>query len=91
MPRPRKSVPSYRLHTRSRQARITVSDHLGRTKEIWLPGTYNSQESLAEYERMLAVLRTNGGKLPPPSHGQDITLNELVVIFTERKVEAEYF
>jgi integrase len=90
MPRPRNAVPSYRLHKRSGQARVTVADHLGRPKEIWLPGPYNSEASLAEYERVLGILRTNGGKLPPPSQGDDMTLNELAVLFTERKVEVEY-
>lgn len=39
---------------------------------------------------MLALLRTNGGKLQVPGGGDDITLNELVVAFTERKLEVDY-
>jgi len=90
MPRPRKSVPTYLLHKQAGRARIVVPDHLGRPKEILLPGPFNSDESLAEYERMLAVLRTGGGKLPAPSGGVDLTINELVVGFTERKLEIDY-
>ncbi|MFO0864722.1 MAG: hypothetical protein U0744_08740 [Gemmataceae bacterium] len=44
----------------------------------------------AEYERLLALLRTNGGKLPIPGGGADVTVNELVVSFTEKKLEADY-
>ncbi|MBX9681187.1 MAG: tyrosine-type recombinase/integrase [Gemmataceae bacterium] len=90
MARPRNSVPTYRLHVRSGKGRITVADHLGRPKEMFLPGAFNSGESLKEYERILGILRTHGGKLPPPASGLDLTLNELVFAFTERKAEIDY-
>lgn len=90
MPRPRKSVPSYLLHQQTGRARVVVADHVGRPKQVLLAGAFKSQESLADYERILAILRTNGGKLPPPAGGLDLTINELVLAFTERKVELDY-
>ncbi|MBX9679811.1 MAG: site-specific integrase [Gemmataceae bacterium] len=90
MSRPRKSVPSYLLHQQSGRARIAVSDHLGRPKQIMLPGDFDSPQSLTEYERLLGLLRANGGRLPPPSSGADLTVHELVLAYMERKVEAEY-
>jgi integrase len=90
MPRFRKSVPSYLFHSQSGRARVAVAEHLGRPKQLMLPGGFNSAESLAEYERILALLRTNNGKLPPPSSGTDLSVNELVLAFTEQKIEVDY-
>jgi integrase len=90
MARPRNLVPSYRRHARSGKARVTVADHVGRPKEILLPGAYNSDESLKEYERLLGVLRIHHGKLPHPTAEADVTINELVLAYLERKVEVDY-
>lgn len=89
MSRPRNAVPTYR-HARSGKARVIVPDHLGRPKEFTLPGDYGSGESLAEYERILGILRVNHGRLPPPSQGIDLSINEIAVSYLERKVEVHY-
>jgi integrase len=56
MPRPKKSVPSYSRHKPSGQAYVRVPDGKGGRRVLYL-GRYNSPESRAEYERVLAELR----------------------------------
>ena len=67
MPRPRKQVPSYRLHRQSGQAVVTVYSNGGR-KDVLL-GRYGSPESKDEYARVLAQLRNTSSvdtTAPPP-------------------------
>jgi integrase len=84
------SVPGYLLHKRSGKARVLVRDHLGGRREIWLPGAYNSLESKQAYERLLGELRRNGGQLPPLVQPESLTVNELILLFWERKVRVDY-
>src|SRR5262245_50556819 len=84
MARPRKQVPSYRLHKQSGQAIVTVNLD-GVRKDILL-GRYGSPESREEYERVLARLRTPSGtqSLAGPSAftaPTDLTLNELLLAY----------
>jgi hypothetical protein len=46
-------IPSYRLHKQSGQAIVTLTDGLGRRRDVLL-GRYGTPESRAEYVRVLA-------------------------------------
>ncbi len=79
MSRPRKSVPSYRLHGQSGQAVVTLSDGLGNRRDVLL-GKYGTPESRAEYVRVLAEWEAAGRRLPTRSaegSAPDITVNEV--------------
>ena len=56
MPRPRKLIPTYRKHSQTGRAAITVYRADGTRTEILLPGSYGSEESKQEYERILMSL-----------------------------------
>jgi integrase len=81
------SLPAYRPHV-SGQAVVTVRLVTGGRRDIYL-GPHGSIESKEEYERVLSVLRTNGGVYPldgttsggsgRPSGQFDKTVNELLV------------
>ena len=51
MPHPRNQVPTYRLHKQSGQAIVTITVD-GVRRDITL-GRHGSEESKAEYERIL--------------------------------------
>lgn len=72
MPRPRKPVPTYRLHKQSGQAIVTVSAS-GVRKDMLL-GVYDSPESKEEYRRVLDNLAAGRFNTAVPT---DITVNEL--------------
>jgi hypothetical protein len=57
-------VPAYLRHRQSGKARVVVYDHHGNRKQILLPGEFNSNESLDEYHRTCALVRSNSGRLP---------------------------
>jgi len=67
-------IPSYRLHKPSGQAVVTLNG-----KDFYL-GKYDTPESRAEYERMLAEWLANGRTLPGGGAGgpADITVAEVV-------------
>lgn len=46
-------VPSYRLHKQSGQAVVTLSDGLGRRRDVLL-GRHGTPESRVEYARVIA-------------------------------------
>jgi integrase len=79
MPRPRKA-PAYSLHAATGQARVTWTDDTGTRHDILLPGAYNSEESLAEYGKLLLQVKTS-----PLRHGErvpaGITVAELLLAF----------
>src|SRR5262245_8112022 len=92
MPRPRKSVPSYRLHKQSGQAVVTPTDPTGRRRDVLL-GKYDTPESRAEYLRVVGEWEASGHRTPPrsaeDSRCPDLTVNELAVAFW-RHVEQHY-
>jgi integrase len=70
--------PSYRLHKPSGQAVVTLGD-----RDIYL-GRYNSTESRAEYDRIIAEWLAHGRRLPASASGRggaDPTVNELILAY----------
>src|SRR5262245_40727580 len=83
MARPRKSVPSYRLHRQSGQAVVTLSDGLGNRRDVLL-GRFDTPESLQEYTRVLSEWVANGRRLTAGSaegSAPDLTVNEMAVAY----------
>jgi hypothetical protein len=81
MPRPRKSVPSYRLHKQSGQAVVTLPDGLGGRRDLLL-GQHGTPESRTEYLRVLAEWEAAGRRLPPggaEGSAPNLTVNELAL------------
>ena len=80
MPKLKHKLPSYRLHKRSGQAIVTLNgtDHyLGR---------YDSSESRAEYERLIAEWIASRRQPVPSDHRQqapELTVNELFLPYWE--------
>lgn len=66
-------TPSLRLHKPSGQAVVTFDG-----RDFYL-GRYNSPESQAEYDRLLAEWLAHGRRLPAPcAAGSDLTVNEMM-------------
>lgn len=92
MPRRANPVPTYRFHKKTGRAVVTVVKVTGQRTEVLLPGPHGSQESQAEYQRLLATLRANDGRLPLPraaAGSLDLTIDELVERFLDEKVALE--
>ncbi len=92
MARPSKSVPTYRHHKKTGQAVVTVRKADGGRTDIYL-GKFNSPESLAEYERILSLIRSNRGTYPDSrSTAKDgsMTVAEVAARFLKEKVEVDY-
>jgi integrase len=83
MSRPRNQVPTYRLHKQSGQAIVTVA-HNGTRKDVLL-GKFGSPESKAEYERVLAEIRTPAGVVGfiQAAGKTDLTIAELLLAYLE--------
>jgi integrase len=84
MPR-RKSIPTYRLHRQSGQAVVTLSDAVGRRRDVLL-GKYDSSESRAEYVRVIGEWEAKGRRLPDSAEdsaqrrqGRSLSINELLL------------
>jgi integrase len=75
MPRARQQIPTY-LKRRDRGAVMVYRG--GVRTEITLPGKYGSEESKAEYARVVAQLAAGNGSLPAKA-GHDYTISELVL------------
>lgn len=89
MARHRNPIPTYR--GKNGRGIITVRDAAGNRRDILLPGPYDSEESRAEYERQLAILRTNRGSLPTSKENAgDPTVAELMVKYIEQHVDGYY-
>jgi hypothetical protein len=74
-------IPSYRLHKQSGQAVVTLSDPLGRRRDVLL-GKYGTPESRQEYARVVAEWETRGRNLiPTPAQAaqQGLFVNELIL------------
>jgi integrase len=89
--KPRNLIPTYRRHRRTGRAIITVRNAVGSRRDILLPGEFNSTESRQQYERILTILRTNGGNMPA-ENGQktDLTIAELILRFMQQHVTTYY-
>ena len=75
----RSIVPTYRKHKQSSQAIVTFRLASGKRKD-YLLGRFGSQESRAEYARLLAEFQTSHGAMPGPSGPVGhLTINELLV------------
>lgn len=84
MPRKFNPLPTSRFHKRTGRAVVTVRNHLGARQDVLLPGDYDSQESRREYERILAVVLANRGRLPAPAKAApDLTIAELLVKYLD--------
>jgi integrase len=94
MPRPRLKIPAYRQLSSGRaagRAAVTVYKSNGSRTEVILPGLFGSDESKAEYERILAVLRANTGTLPDKNcKAPDLNIVELIDRFMEERVATYY-
>jgi integrase len=75
-------IPAYRLHRRTGRAIVTVREESGRRRDVLLPGDFDSAESRQEYERLMALLRTNKGTLPAQI-SDDLTINELILKYMD--------
>jgi hypothetical protein len=75
-----RSVPSYRHQTQPGQAIVTLSDGLGRRRDVLL-GRHGSPESRQEYARVIAEWEANGRRLPSAEAGPELTVNELILAF----------
>jgi integrase len=77
----RGTPPSYRRHS-SGQACVTVRCSAGRRREILL-GPWESQESKAEYARVLAELAINQMRLPHSQGGTrgGLSVNEVILAY----------
>src|SRR5438094_622708 len=81
MARQRSTVPLYQRHS-SGHARVRTYDTNGKRIEIILPGDYGSDESKAEYARVVAQLAAGKGTLPTKAT-HDCTIAELVLKYME--------
>lgn len=78
MPRPRNTIPTYRLHRQSGQPVVTVRTADGGRKDVLL-GPHGSPESKAEYERVIAHLRVAAPAAPVRRGGASV--NEVLLGF----------
>jgi integrase len=67
-------TPAYRLHKPTRQAVVTIDD-----RDFYL-GTYATEASRAEYDRLVSEWLSNGRRLPV-SGGGDLTINEMLLAY----------
>ena len=71
-----KRTPSYCLHKATGQAVVRIDGH-----DFYL-GKYGSEESKAEYNRLIAEWYANSQNLPqPPASGVGRSVNELILAF----------
>lgn len=83
MPRRPNPVPTYRLHSASGQAVMTVRQPDGKRRDVYL-GAYDSPESRAEYARLLQELAVQAGPKPadaPIGTRAALTVAEMLLAF----------
>lgn len=78
MSRTPNAVPVYRLHKPTGQAVCTVHLLGGGRRDLYL-GKHNSAASRAEYNRIVALVASNGGIYPAAT--PDVTVNELLLAY----------
>jgi integrase len=81
MPR-RKQIPSYRLHKQSGQAIVTLTDAVGRRRDVLL-GRFGTPESRAEYARHLAEWEASGRPAVAIRPRDQLTVEKLILAFLE--------
>jgi hypothetical protein len=81
MPRSRASVPSYRLHKPTGQAVVTIRTATGERRDVYL-GKYNSEESRAEYARVIAELASST-PAAPKNTAAELTIDQLLLLFLQ--------
>jgi integrase len=86
MPRQPNPVPTYRLHAASGQAVCTVRLADGTRKDLYL-GVHDSAAAKAEYNRVVALVASNGGIYPTGS--PELTISEALVQYG-RHVDSHY-
>ena len=69
---PRSRIPSYRLHSRSGQAVVTLNGH-----DHYL-GVFDTPESHNRYEQLIAEWLANGRQLPSVEQPGSLTITELL-------------
>ena len=74
----RQKIPSYRLHSQSGQAVVTLPDSLGSRHDVTL-GKYDTPESRAEYARVIAEWEASNHHVLPRNGQGSITINELIL------------
>jgi hypothetical protein len=93
MARPKNPVPSYRHHHKKDRGVVEVYVAPGQRTSMLLPGPFNSSKSKAEYARILAVVAANDGIYPTKrsaQRGTGIAIDELTLMFMERKASVDY-
>jgi hypothetical protein len=72
-------IPSYRLHKQSGQAVVTLTDGLGRRRDVLLR-YHGTPESRVEYARVIAEWEANGRRLPASeATTTGLSVNELAL------------
>jgi integrase len=74
MPRPRKSIPSYRFYKPRNCGVVTIAG-----KRHYLPGAFDSEESRREYLRLVSEHETGAGEVV--DSGDGFTVEELAVAY----------
>jgi len=80
------AVPSYRLHSPSGQAVVTIRTHSGGRRDIYL-GEHNSKPSRAEYARVIAGLDQSTATQPSPQ--EVLSIDEIILAYL-RHAQAYY-
>lgn len=84
MPRPRSTLPGYRLHRQSGQAIVTVALVGGGRRDILL-GKHNTPESKVEYRQICGLLLENGGFYP--TGAGDVTVAEVLLKYVQHAMK----
>jgi integrase len=75
------NVPSYRLHKQSGQAIVTLTDALGRRRDVLL-GRHGTAESRTQYARVIAEWETSSRRIQVPGTASgSVLINELILAF----------
>ena len=79
MSRPKSLIPKYRQHRASGQAVVTISDHSGRRRDVYLGG-FGTEESKAEYARVIAEWQVSRSR---PVTTAGLSIAELFVAYLD--------
>lgn len=92
MSRPRSIFPKYRKHPQTEKAVLDVYRQDGTRTSMTLPGAFGSDESKAEYQRVIDLLKAHGGRMPlePGQAPADTTIFELAHRYLVEKLDIDY-